>query len=305
MVLHCAWRVVPLLAHLKYQTSFFFSKASPSPPYLILRILQVGNQRPFSGFSVGGAIAQILVSLPELPLVVFESWHFPASTFPVRGVAPCIVCHCFLCQGLCWLASAIAAVVIWIVGSSLVSGLLLRHRTCCGERWWRGCRWGSGLLRCWRDRVPGPAAAPACGRGCQERSGGHSCVHRLPCGSQVLCSCVFTTSPRGPGLPAWTLQFPRFSVHFSPSPFGCADVWNSAVPCCAGQKYVFWVVAVSLDIDWRSEAKVVFTTLPCFWSLKTVFFSFNMFMCRFILIYPTLWLIGIFICALLLFVKSV
>lgn len=85
MVLHCAWRVVPLLAHLKYQTSFFFSKASPSPPYLILRILQVGNQRPFSGFSVGGAIAQILVSLPELPLVVFESWHFPCHF---------LCCHC-------------------------------------------------------------------------------------------------------------------------------------------------------------------------------------------------------------------
>lgn len=30
---------------------------------------------------------------------------------------------------------------------------------------------------------------------------------------------------------------------FQSIPFGCADVWNSAVPCCAGQKYV------SLDID--------------------------------------------------------
>lgn len=37
---------------------------------------------------------------------------------------------------------------------------------------------------------------------------------------------------------------------------------------------------------------------------ETVFFSFNMFMCQFILIYPPLRFIGIFICALLLFIKS-
>lgn len=87
MVLHCAWRVVPLLAHLKYQTSFFFSKASPSPPYLILRILQVGNQRPFSGFSVGGAIAQIFGPLSAL----LQASYFPPSTAKARCVASSLI----------------------------------------------------------------------------------------------------------------------------------------------------------------------------------------------------------------------
>lgn len=56
-----------------------------------------------------------------------------------------------------------------------------------------------------------------------------------PPGSPQLCVHDLTQRAR---MPAWSLQFPRPSVHFSPSPFGCADVQNSAVPCGAGQKHV-------------------------------------------------------------------
>ena len=75
----------------------------------------------FFFFLVGGTITQIFGFSYWVPLVIFETWHVPASTVCLRTVALGLPCSFFCIWGHCCLASAVAAVVTGMVGSCLMS----------------------------------------------------------------------------------------------------------------------------------------------------------------------------------------
>lgn len=90
---------------------------------------------------------------------------------------------------------------------------------------------------------------------------------------------------------------------FQSIPFGCRRVeFCSALLCWAEVRFLSCGCFTGYRLKGRDKGGLYHSTI--FLKSETVFFSFNMFMCQFILIYPPLRFIGIFICALLLFIKS-
>lgn len=134
-----------------------------------------------SFFLVGGTITQIFGFSYWVPLVIFETWHVPASTVSLRTEALGLPCSFFYIWGHFCLASAIAAVVTGMVGSCLMSRIT-GMATVTGGGWPGGipivqlpplCVWCDGTgsaiaggeaeagvmgISAWEGLDPGPAA---------------------------------------------------------------------------------------------------------------------------------------------------
>lgn len=164
-----------------------------------------------------------------MPLILFESLHFPRSIASVRGVALCIH-YCFFCLwGHWYLASAsvtaAAAWGPWMVGSSLIWDPKLKvplswgkgkgEPGSCGCLYGVQCckfpasasvvssvksstavdvhvrGWSNGCLSSWRNGVPGPTttAARLLVAVVTMWLGGLSHVHHVPCHCHVLWGC--------------------------------------------------------------------------------------------------------------------
>ena len=193
----------------------------------------------------------------ELPLVIFE-WQFPTSIFSVSGVAPCLHC-CFLCHyGHCCLASSRFAVVTRLVGSFLASGI----------PWVIGSAFGGGAL------VVGVMGTSEAGRAGTQALPPlltsylwpwvpsvvrwPELCHRLPCCYWVLWNCGLHHLLQGQDCRPWLCGSLASSLCSSLLTFGCTDVCISPGPYCVGQRHLYWVIDVSLDIGERGEMKVVF-----------------------------------------------
>ena len=86
--------------------------------------------------------------------------------------------------------------------------------------------------------MPGPTAAPPEAVGARSGQGAPvGCTAFLVAASFSEAVCPL---PHSEGqVASMDSAIAPLLCAFQSIPFGCANVWNSAVPCCVGQKYVF------------------------------------------------------------------
>ena len=81
--------------------------------------------------------------LPELPLVIFESWHFPPSTTSLRGVAWCPCCPCLCLWGHWYLSAAsVSGIPAW--GTGMASPSATSEVSCVASSAAVGGGWRGG-----------------------------------------------------------------------------------------------------------------------------------------------------------------
>ena len=169
--------------------------------------------------------------LPELPLVIFESWHFPAFTSSLRGVPLCLPYYFLFPQGPYFFFPARATVITGMMGSFPVSRIpwvtgfsvwvkrmmgvgepglcmsllcLVLHKVHgpCHCRWWSG-----------KARFQGPLPLPPSYLWLSAPfvQDARVVCTTLPVATE-FSEAVDSGIVRGPGLLTWTLLFPRFHL---------------------------------------------------------------------------------------------